>query len=345
MSIRVIAFALVGVTAAAVFWPRAEQSAPVSASRASPAQAPQQNTGSRTFSSKQPLLTSGDGAGLLDIAPSETSPSLAVQRPAAPKVAAREEKAVRPVAIDASARRISSTKPGDAEAREQLVRDIQYELKRAGCYDGDVHGSWNNSTKQAMQTFTQRLNASLPLEQPDYVLLTLLQAQKGQACGKGCPIGQVSADGGRCLPRAIVAQKQGYPRPPLDSSLATQPASTLFSTQAPLAGRMGVGAPIAGSSERQDLALEEARRRDQAALEQRSQRMARSGQDIPLSSQTVPSDRAGLDPQQLGSGPSAEPQAHAGQVRAQPPRQSRPRPVVQRGSTRQVFSNLMRNAP
>ena len=35
---------------------------------------------------------------------------------------------------------------GDAEAREQLVRDIQYELKRAGCYEGDVSGAWNNNT-------------------------------------------------------------------------------------------------------------------------------------------------------------------------------------------------------
>jgi hypothetical protein len=268
-----------------------------------------------------------------------------VQRTAAPKVTAREEKIARPVAVDGSSKRISSTKPGDAEAREQLVRDIQYELKRAGCYEGDVHGSWNNNTKHAMQTFTQRLNASLPLDQPDYVLLTLLQSQKGPACAKGCPVGQASADGGRCLPRAIVAQKQGDPRAAVSSSLATQPASTLSSTQAPLAGRMAVGAPIAGSSERQDLALDEARRRDQASLEQRALRMARSGQDIPLPSQTVPSDRTGLDPQQIGSGPSAEPQALAGQVRAQPPRQSRPRPVVQRGSTRQVFSNLMRNAP
>jgi hypothetical protein len=143
------------------------------------------------------------------------------------------------------------------------------------------------------------------------------------------------------LPQAIVAQKQGNPRQPVASSLATQPASTLSSTQTPLAGRMGVGAPIAGSSE---LALDEARRRDLAALEQRSQRMARAGEeDIPLSSQPVPSDRTGLDPQQLGPGPSAEPPA--AQVRAQPPRQSRPRPVAQRGSTRQVFSNLMRNAP
>jgi hypothetical protein len=346
MRIRVLALALVGVSAAAFFWPRTEQTAPITASHTSAAQAPQQDTGSRIFSSKQPVLTFGDGAGLRDIAPSEASPSLTVQQAAPPRVVAREERTGRPVAIDVSARRISSSKPGDAEAREQLVRDIQYELKRAGCYDGDVHGSWNNTTKHAMQTFTQRLNASLPLDQPDYVLLTLLQSQKAQACSKGCPAGQVSAGGGRCLPQAIITQKQGNPRQPVASSLATQPASTLSSTQTPLAGRMGVGAPIAGGSERQDLALDEARRRDQAALEQRSLRMARAGQeDIPLSSQPVPSDRTGLDPQQLGPGPSPEPQAHAAQVRAQPPRQSRPRPAVQRGSTRQVFSNLMRNAP
>lgn len=350
MSIRAIALALVGVSAAAFFWPRSES--PVSAvnvSSATAAQETRQDTGARTYSSKQPLLASGEAGGLRDIAPSEASNRSAAPRAAAAaKLPAKEEAAVRPRMADATGKRISSTKPGDAETREQLVRDIQYELKRAGCYDGEMHGAWNSGTKHAMQTFTQRVNASLPLEQPDYVLLTLLQSQKGQACGKGCPAGQVVADGGRCLPRAIVAQQLNSARGPIASSQATTAASTFQSAQAPIAGRMGVGAPVAGASERREITQDEARRTDQAALDGRYPRTARIGEDTPLPSQADPSDRTGLDPQRLADGVVASPadlRAQAGQVRAQPPRPSRPRPYTQRGSTRQVFSNLMRNAP
>ena len=349
MSIRVIAVAVAGVAAAVFFWPRTEQPAPViNVSSAPAAHAPLQDTGSRTFSSKQPLLTSGEGSALRAMTPSETSPKTAVPSATMPKVVAKEETAVRPRMADVTAKRISSTKPGDAETREQLVRDIQYELKRAGCYDGEVHGSWNSGTKHAMQTFTQRVNASLPLEQPDYVLLTLLQSQKGQACGKGCPAGQVTADGGRCLPRAIVAQQLNNSRAPVASSQAMPASSTLQSTQAPLTGRMGVGAPIAGASERREIVQDEARRTDQAALEGRYPRTTRVGEDIPLPPEVKPSDRTGFNAERLYAGAvPAQPdgRTQAGHARAQPLRQP-PRPrVAQRGSTRQVFSTLMRSAP
>jgi hypothetical protein len=299
MSIRVIAVAVAGIAAAVFFWPRTEQPAPVINVSSTPsAQAPKQDAGSRTYSSKQPLLNAG---GLRDLPPSDTSAKPVAARASAPKVALKEDAAVRPVASDASAKRISSTKPGDAEAREQLVRDIQYELKRAGCYDGEMHGAWNNITKQAMQTFNQRMNASLPVDQPDYVLLTLLQAQKAQSCKSGCPVGQV-ADGGRCMPRAIVAQQPGGSH--VSTSGPTQQApSTLSTAQEPLAGRMGAGASMVG-------------------------------QDLPVAPQANADGASSADGVSQARSPA----------RTQPPRQ-RPSNYVQKGSTRQVFSNIMRNAP
>ena len=187
MSIRAFVLAIICISAAAVYvWPSAQQPAPPTsgssalAVRTSP-EAKDDTAGARTYSSKRPLLVAGD-SGLRDLPPADTSAKPVAERAPAPKVAIKEEAAVRPVASEVSAKRISSTKPGDAEAREQLVRDIQYELRRAGCYEGEVQGAWNNATKQAMQTFTQRMNAALPVDQPDYVLLTLLQAQKAQSC-------------------------------------------------------------------------------------------------------------------------------------------------------------------
>ena len=56
-----------------------------------------------------------------------------------------------------------------------------------------------------MSSFTERVNATLPVEDPDYILLTLVQGHAGQACGRGCPVGQTANDSGRCLPNAVIA--------------------------------------------------------------------------------------------------------------------------------------------
>jgi hypothetical protein len=101
---------------------------------------------------------------------------------------------------------LKSPKPADRQTRFELARDLQRELKRVGCYGGIVNGTWTRSTKAAMTTFIERVNASLPVDDPDYILLTLVQNHSEKVCGSPCPVGQVDADGGRCVPRAVVAQ-------------------------------------------------------------------------------------------------------------------------------------------
>jgi hypothetical protein len=64
-----------------------------------------------------------------------------------------------------------------------LTREIQRELKRIGCYDGDIHGRWNAQSRQAMKIFTDYVNAKLPIERPDYILLRLAQGHQGKVCG------------------------------------------------------------------------------------------------------------------------------------------------------------------
>ncbi len=103
--------------------------------------------------------------------------------------------------------RIMSSKPGDRRTRVQLTRDLQAELKRVGCYGGEITGAWSSSTKRAMRAFMERVNATLPIEDPDYILLTLVQGHTAQACGVGCPSGQTPSDSGRCLPNAVVAAR------------------------------------------------------------------------------------------------------------------------------------------
>jgi hypothetical protein len=106
----------------------------------------------------------------------------------------------------ASGRKQTSSKPTSEDQRRTLVHDIQTELKRVGCYDGEPDGTWSAASKRAMASFTERVNASLPFEQPDFILLTLVQGHAGKACGKPCANGQTLSDGGRCLTSNVLAQ-------------------------------------------------------------------------------------------------------------------------------------------
>ena len=61
---------------------------------------------------------------------------------------------------------------------------VQRELARIGCYTGAVDGSWGAGSKRAMGAFVGRTNSSLPVEEPDHVLLALVQNYKG-SCKTG----------------------------------------------------------------------------------------------------------------------------------------------------------------
>ena len=50
--------------------------------------------------------------------------------------------------------------------RDTLARELQKELSRVGCYDGEVTGAWLPATRRAMMAFIERMNASLPTSSP-----------------------------------------------------------------------------------------------------------------------------------------------------------------------------------
>ena len=89
--------------------------------------------------------------------------------------------------------------------RAGLARELQRQLKRVGCYDGEINGVWTPGARKSMKVFTDRVNASLPVEQPDYILLAMVQGHQGLACSRTCPGGQDLAEDGRCLPKAVIA--------------------------------------------------------------------------------------------------------------------------------------------
>lgn len=114
---------------------------------------------------------------------------------------------------------VGSVNGSEPRAAEQptgveLVRALQTQLQRVGCYDAAVDGDWGPKSKQAMSSFTSRINAGLVTGDPDQSVLSILQGYSGQACGSSP--GNMLAGG--------------------DS---TDPAQR----PAPLPGRMAVGAP------------------------------------------------------------------------------------------------------
>jgi hypothetical protein len=153
----------------------------------------------------------------------------------------------------------TSLKPNNPTSRYKLVVELQRKLKKRGCYWGRIDGSWGAGTKYAMQAFVDRINAALPIEQPDYLLLTLLQTNSDKSCGD-CPAGQTATVGGSCVPQTTIADTQrkagnggqnvaevlpwnrsGAPQPAAQPLL--RPVGTTIVTTAPLPGRMTIGGP------------------------------------------------------------------------------------------------------
>lgn len=91
----------------------------------------------------------------------------------------QEQAVVRPGSFRASMPVPATAPPQDAAS---LARSLQRELKRAGCYHGEISGVWTPSTRQAMKAYTDRANAKLPVTQPDPVLLALIQGDQHLGC-------------------------------------------------------------------------------------------------------------------------------------------------------------------
>lgn len=92
-----------------------------------------------------------------------------------------------------------------ADPHSSLVVSIQRELHRVGCYTGEADGSWTDRTRVAMRAFNDSVHVHLGTDQPDYILLTLLQGHSGKACSRPCN-GVVSA-GAQCIDKTIEARR------------------------------------------------------------------------------------------------------------------------------------------
>jgi hypothetical protein len=119
---------------------------------------------------------------------------------------------------------------GPATAQEEvqskgsaLARAAQQELYRLGCYNDAINGVWTPPSRSAAQKFLSRVNARLPVEQPDDALLALLRSTKGFVC-RQCPVGEAFNSAGDCVPKALV-DKPIKPVPITTGTVAESPQS------------------------------------------------------------------------------------------------------------------------
>jgi hypothetical protein len=133
------------------------------------------------------------------------------------------------------------------EDHAALARELQRELKRVGCYNGEVSGARTTSSRLAMKTFLERVNAALPIDKPDPVLLSLVQGHRERACGVACPPGHTAQAGGACVPSAIAGD--AAKEPPSDF----KPDGAKTSATAAVAGAVAAtGLATAGAVAKED---------------------------------------------------------------------------------------------
>lgn len=155
----------------------------------------------RTFSPNSPLFGHGDASHAAPENAASDSPPVVLARRYLVRPASGAD-AVIPAFSDASPIYAAQPSPRALAAR---ALDVQQELKRVGCYHGYLDGDWGPGSRRAMQAFLDKVNATLPVDQPDDILLALLRSHADDSCTKDCAPGQIQNDSGQCMSNAIYA--------------------------------------------------------------------------------------------------------------------------------------------
>jgi hypothetical protein len=137
--------------------------------------------------------------------------------------------------------------------RDGLIRALQRELKRVGCYAGAVDGAWGDEPRKAMRLFLADINASLPVEQPDDILLRLVRDQERRVCHAACPEEWATAEA--CTTDGRPAKARPQPEP----IIAAAPAAAHVEPPAPAMPVEAAGARIASEEAGHDHAPAAAR--------------------------------------------------------------------------------------
>jgi hypothetical protein len=90
-----------------------------------------------------------------------------------------------------------------------------------------------------MQSFTDRVNAKLPIDKPDPILLALVQGQQERVCTPTCGAGSAPRADGRCAREAILAKASDKPETvEIGSAQATRSAGAGLPAAAAIAPKL-----------------------------------------------------------------------------------------------------------
>jgi len=80
----------------------------------------------------------------------------------------------------------------------KLARDLQIELKRVGCLDGEADGDWGKQSKKALKEFVRHAKLSIASDEPSEDALAAAAAMKARTCPIECSDDEKLVDG-RCV--------------------------------------------------------------------------------------------------------------------------------------------------
>lgn len=77
---------------------------------------------------------------------------------------------------------LPSTSEADSSPSTDVVRQVQTELRRVGCYSGTQDGDWNKATRSALQQFNRRSKSNFDTTRPSSQLVDALKGHKDRVC-------------------------------------------------------------------------------------------------------------------------------------------------------------------
>jgi hypothetical protein len=100
---------------------------------------------------------------------------------------------------------------GPAPTLEDLPRRLQAELKRVGCYAGDVDGNWGAGSRSSLEAFVRTTGFSFKDFDPSTDAWNAVSSQRVRICPLRCAAGEIEQSG-KCVaarPRDAVAKADG----------------------------------------------------------------------------------------------------------------------------------------
>jgi uncharacterized caspase-like protein len=90
----------------------------------------------------------------------------------------------------------------------EIVRAVQRELKRVGCYPGAIDGKWGAGGKEALRQFTRLAKIDLQTDDASEAALSAIVRQKARICPLVCGPAEVNK-GGQCVAKQSVRAPKG----------------------------------------------------------------------------------------------------------------------------------------